>query len=61
MIGIIIVCVSFTLHAEKAAGNSNIIRSTAFENPINEKRLDAGSVIETRQETLGTKCALACS
>ena len=61
MIGIFIVCVSFTLLAETAAGNSNTFRSTAFEDPINEKRLDAGKVIGTRQESSRTKCALACS
>ena len=61
MIGIFIVCVSLTLLAETAAGNSNTFRSTAFEDPINEKRLDAGKVIGTRQESSRTKCALACS
>ena len=61
MIGIISVYVTFTLVAKTANGNSNTFRSTAFEDPINEKRLDVGKAIGTRQESSRTKCALACS
>ena len=61
MVGILIVYAAFTLVAETATGDPNTFRSTAFEDPINGKRLDAGKVIETRQEASRTKCALACS
>ena len=61
MFEIISVYVTLTLVAKTANGNPSIFRSTAFEDPINEKRLDAGKVIETRQEASSTKCGLACS
>ena len=61
MFWIISVCVTFTLVAKTVTGDTNTFRSTAFEDPINGKRLDAGKVIETRQEASSTKCALACS
>ena len=61
MLGVISVYVTLTLVAKTANGNPRISRSTAFEDPINEKRLDAGKVIETQQESSRTKCALACS
>ena len=61
MFEIISVYVTLTLVVKTTNGNPSIFRSTAFENPINEKRLDAGKVIETRREASRTKCALACS
>ena len=61
MLGVISVYVTLTLVVKTTNGNPSIFRSTAFENPINEKRLDAGKVIETRREASRTKCALACS
>ena len=61
MFGVIGVYVTFTLVAKTVTGDPNTFRSTAFEDPINGKRLDAGKVIETRQEASSTKCTLACS